>query len=35
MPAGAVVIKLEDDSPDEGASSSSMAAGSGKRGRRK
>ena len=28
MPAGAVVIKLEDDSPDAGASSSSAAAGS-------
>jgi len=34
-PAGAEVIKLEEDSPGEGASSSSAAAGGGKRGRRK
>ena len=34
-PAGAEVIKLEDDSPGAGASSSSAPAGGGKRGRRK
>jgi len=34
MPAGAEVIKLEDDSSDEGAGSSSAPAGGGKRGRR-
>ena len=34
-PAGAEVIKIEEDSSDEGASSSSAAAGGGKRGRRK
>ena len=35
MPAGAEVIKLEDDSPGAGASSSSSAGGGHKRGRRK
>ena len=35
LPAGAEVIKLEEDSAEEGASSSSAAAGSSKRGRRK
>ena len=35
MPACAEVIKLEEDSPDAGASSSSAATGGSKRGRRK